>query len=102
MKVTSLQLGTAKNIYGIVHMPEGDFNTEPPYRVDIDGPRLTFYLPIKNVRFSGEVNRVALRMGSLTSEFRCPPVQVSLGDNLTILQPVEFDYLLGPPPEVSP
>jgi len=102
MKATKLELGTAKNIYGTVHMPEGDFNTEPPYRVDIDGPRLTLYLPIKSVRFAGEVNLVALHMGSLTSELRCPPVQVSLGDNLTILQHVELDYLLGPPPEVSP
>jgi hypothetical protein len=93
MKATRLELGTAKNIYGTVHMPEGDFNTDPPYRVDIDGPRLTFYLPIRNVRFAGEINRVALRMGGLTSELRCPPVQVSLGDNLTILQPVEFDDL---------
>ena len=103
MKATRLELGTARNIYGTVHMPEGDFNTDPPYRVDIDGPRLTLYLPIKNVRFAGEVATVALHMGDMTAELRVvPSVVVCRGDNLTILQPVEFDYLLGPPPEVKP
>ena len=94
----------ATDIYGTVHMPEGDFDTEPPSHVVIDGAMTRYWLPIKNILFSGEISRVGLHINGLTTEVSVvPPVTVRRGDNLTIVQTVEMVSLTAlNPPEDRP
>ncbi len=81
----------ASDIYATVHMPEGDFNSLPPSRVDIRGAMTTYHFPFKNAPFSGEIRTVGLHMNGISTELRVnPPVTVSRGDDLTIVQPVEM------------
>ena len=94
----------ATGIYGTVHMPEGDFATGPPTRVVIDGAMTTYHLPIYDIPFSGEISRVGLHINGLTTEVRVvPPVTVTRGERVTIVQPVEMVKLTARhPPEGLP
>ena len=95
----------ARDIYSTVHMPEGDFDSLPPSRVDINGAMTTYYFPFKSVPFSGEISRVGLHMNGVSTECRVnPPVTVRRGDSLTVIQPVGMDRLTAadPPEEATP
>lgn len=94
----------ASDIYATVHMPEGDFNSLPPSRVDINGAMTTYHFPLNNVPFSGEITTVGLHMNGVAAELKVvPPITVSRGDSLTIVQPVEtMELVSANPPDVAP
>lgn len=77
-------------VYSTIHMPDGDYDTGSPTRVEIDCEVVTYYLPLRNAPFSGEINNATLHLGVLTVRVPVSPVQVLQGDNVTIAQPVSM------------
>ena len=85
-----------RGVWGTVHSSEGDFDTERATDVEINGERMTFYLPVERCPFSGRLDTVTLHMGALVVELYLePPTWVRRGDHLTVVQPVEMATLVA-------
>ena len=88
-----------RGVWGTVHSSGGDFDTETATNVEINGERMTFYLPVGRCPFSGRLDKVTLHMGALVVELpMVPPISVGRGAYLTVIQPVEMSTLVAERP----
>lgn len=78
-------------VYATVHLEDGrDYDTDLPYKVEIDCEMTTFYLPIRNVPFTGRLKSSTLHLGVVNVELGITDMEVRKGADLVVIHAVSM------------